>query len=135
MRYFKDTTGQVHGYDETIAFFTPLIAKAIADGWQEVTGNWPPKETQEQAQKRLSPSITSAINDGAQSWGYDSIESGVSYALSSNPQYVKEAQALSKWRDDVWAWAIPALSAVQPEETIGQFLATMPDLPPKPEGF
>lgn len=132
MRYFKDTTGLVHGYDETLDFFKPLIAKAIAAGWQEVTGNWPPKETQQQAQDRLSPSVTSAINDGAQSWGYDSIESAVSYVTSSNPQYVAEAKAMSEWRDQVWEWAIPALNNAAPGESIGQFLAGMPEMPPRP---
>jgi hypothetical protein len=132
MRFFKDTTNQVHGYDETISFFTPLIEKAIAAGWQEVTGNWPPTETQAQAQDRLSPSVTSAINDGAQAWGYDDIVSAVSYLTSTNPQYVKEAQALNQWRDQVWAWAIPALNSVQPNEAVGQFLATMPAAPTRP---
>ena len=132
MRYFRDTTGQVHGYDEKIPSQLPYMQKAIDAKWQEVTGSWPPAETQKQAQDRLSPSVTSAINDGAQSWGYDSIESAVSYVTSSNPQYVKEAQAMSKWRDDVWASAIPRLAAVQPNTTVGAFLATMPNVPPKP---
>ena len=132
MRYFKDTTGQVHGYDEKIPSQLPYMQKAIDAKWQEVTGSWPPGETQQQAQNRLSPSVTSAVNDGAQSWGYDSIESAVSYVNSSNPQYVKEAQAMSKWRDQVWAWAIPALNSVQPNTTVGAFLANMPNVPPKP---
>jgi hypothetical protein len=132
MRYFKDTAGKAHGYDETIESQIPYIDKAIAAGWEEITGHWPPYETQTQAQDRLSFSATSAINDGAQSWGYDSIESAVSYVTSSNPQYVKEAQAMSKWRDDVWTWAIPALATVQPNETVDQFLAGIPAIPPKP---
>jgi hypothetical protein len=132
MRFFKDTANQVHGYDETLDFFTPLIADAISAGWQEVTGNWPPLETQEQAQTRLSPSVTSAINDAAKAWGYDDIVSAISYLTSTNPQYVAEAQALNQWRDQVWAWAIPALANVQPDETVGQFLAGMPEQPVKP---
>lgn len=132
MRYFKDPTNQVHGYDETIPSQLPYMQKAIDAKWVEITNSWPPSETQQQAQNRLSPSITSAVNDGAQSWGYDSIESAVSYVTSSNPQYVKEAQAMSKWRDEVWAWAIPALAAVQPNTTVGAFLANMPNVPPKP---
>lgn len=132
MRYFKDTVSKVHGYDETIPSQLPYMQEAIDAGWEEVTGNWPPTETKEQAQQRLSPSITSAINDGAQEWGYDNIVSAVSYVTSTNPQYVKEAQALTKWRDDVWAWAIPALDNVVPNETVGEFLASMPPMPPRP---
>lgn len=132
MRYFKDTTSQVHGYDETIPSQLPYMQEAIDAGWEEITGNWPPGETQQQAQNRLTPSVTSAINDGAQSWGYDSIESAVSYVTSSNPQYAAEARAMSEWRDQVWAWAIPALASVTPNMTIGAFLANMPDIPPRP---
>ena len=132
MRYFKDPSNKVFGYDEKIPSQLPYIQKAIDARWQEVTGSWPPSETQQQAQNRLSPSVTSAINDGAQSWGYDSIESAVSYVTSSNAQYVKEAQAMSRWRDSVWSWAIPALASVQPNTTVGAFLATMPAVPAKP---
>ena len=132
MRYFKDTTGAVYGYDEAIEFFIPLIAKAIADGWQEITGNWPPTETQAQAQARLSPAITSAINDGAVQWGYDDIVSAISYLTSTVPQYAAEAKVLNQWRDEVWAWAIPALAAAQPGETVATFLANMPAFPNKP---
>jgi len=132
MRYFKDTEDKVYAYDETLSFFDPLIEKAIAAHWEEITGHWPPTETQEQAKERLTPALGSAINDGAMQWGYDSIISAVSYAISANPQYVKEAQALGKWRDEVWAWGIPALDVVTPGETAGQFLSDMPELPPKP---
>jgi len=132
MRYFRNPENQVYGYDQNIPSQLPYIQKAIDAKWQEVTGSWPPGETQQQAQNRLSPSVTSAVNDGAQSWGYDSIESAVSYVTSSNAQYVKEAQAMSKWRDQVWAWAIPRLNSVTPNTTVGAFLATMPNVPPKP---
>ena len=132
MRYFKDTTGQVHGYDETIPAFEPYIEKAIENKWKEVTGSYPPVETKDQAQTRLSPSITSAINDEAHQWGYDDIVSAVSYITSTNPQYVAEAKALLAWRDKVWAWAIPALTKVIPGETAGQFLADMPSPPARP---
>ena len=39
MRYFKNPNGEVYGYD---ADQQELIDKAIADGWEEVTGSWPP---------------------------------------------------------------------------------------------
>lgn len=131
MRYFRDTTGQVHAFDETLAFFAPLIEKAIVNNWTEVTGSWPPAETQAEAQTRLSNDITKAINAVALQWGYDSIVAAVSYLNSSNPQFVSDAKALSAWRDQVWAWAIPALSAAQSGETANTFLAGMPAAPTK----
>ena len=39
MRYFKDLQNQVYGYDIDQQF---LIDEAIAAGWEEVTGSWPP---------------------------------------------------------------------------------------------
>jgi hypothetical protein len=39
MRYFKRPANDVFGYDLTQ---TQLINLAIANGWQEVTGSWPP---------------------------------------------------------------------------------------------
>jgi uncharacterized protein (UPF0297 family) len=132
MRYFKDQTNEVYGYDQSEPTQLPYIEEAINKGWTEITGSFPLAETQQQAQNRLTPAVTSAINDGAQSWGYDSIESAVSYVTSSNPQYVAEAQAMSQWRDDVWEWAIPRLASVAPNTTAGEFLATIPDVPPKP---
>jgi hypothetical protein len=132
MRYFKDPEGQVNGYDETIPAYQPYIDKAVAAGWQEITGSWPPSESKAQTQVRLEAVLGSAINDAAIQWGYNSIEAAVSYVTSTNPQYVAEARALSRWRDEVWAWGIPQLTAVTPGETAGEFLADMPLPPPKP---
>lgn len=132
MRYFKDSANKYYGYDENVPSQLPYIQKAIKAGWEEVTGSYPPPETKQHTQERLSASLTSAINDGAKEWGYDDIVSAVSYIASTNPQYAAEGQALNKWRDDVWEWAIPALDSVTPGETAGQFLADMPELPPRP---
>lgn len=133
MRYFKDTKNDVYGYDETLDSQLPYIQDAVSAGWQEITGSWPPPESETQLQKRLEAVVGSAINEGAAQWGYDSIESAVSYVNSENPQYVAEARALSKWRDTVWDWAIPQFSLAKPGETVGGFLANMPDFPQRPE--
>jgi hypothetical protein len=132
MRYFKDTKGVVYGYDETEESQLPYIQKAIDAGWQEITGAWPLPESEAQAQRRLEAVLGSAINDAAIQWGYNSIESAISYVSSENPQYVAEARALSKWRDEVWAWGIPKLNSVTPGETAGEFLADMPLPPSRP---
>lgn len=133
MKYYKNPTNQqVFGYDETNPAQQTLITQAIANGWTDITGSWPPAETLAQTQSRLSGVLTSAINEGAQSWGYDDIVSAVSYVTSTVPQYVADANALTKWRDEVWAWAIPALNSVIAGETAGQFLAGMPAQPTKP---
>lgn len=132
MQYFKDIKGDVYGYDETVESQLPYIQKAIDAGWKEITGEWPPSETLAQTQTRLEAVLGSAINDAATQWGYNSIEAAISYVTSTNPQYVAEGRALSKWRDEVWAWGIPALDAATPGETAGEFLADMPLPPPRP---
>jgi len=133
MKYFRNTTtGAVSGFDDSLPSQLPYIQKAIADGLVEITGDWPPLESYLATKERLSATLTSAINDGAKQWGYDDITSAVSYLISKNEQYAKEAHLLSDWRDAVWAWAIPALTTVPPGTEAGAFLANMPELPPKP---
>jgi hypothetical protein len=132
MQYFKDIKGDVYGYDETVESQLPYIQKAIDAGWTDITGSWPPGPTQKETQSELSWAVTSALNNGAQKWGYDTIESGVSYVTSTNTQYAAEANALNTWRDTVWEWAIPALEKATFGETTEQFLAKMPAMPSKP---
>jgi hypothetical protein len=46
MRYFKNQDdSQVHGYDEDDPSQIPHIEDAIAAGWEDVTGHWPPAAT------------------------------------------------------------------------------------------
>jgi len=40
MEYFKAPNGEVYGYDT--ATQQDLIDQAIANGWENVTGSWPP---------------------------------------------------------------------------------------------
>jgi len=39
MKYFKNPENEVYGYDDTQQ---DLIDQAIANGWIDVTGSWPP---------------------------------------------------------------------------------------------
>lgn len=52
MVYYKDLVADiVYGYDETDPTQLPYIQQAIANGWQNITGNWPlpdPAPTAEQ---------------------------------------------------------------------------------------
>jgi hypothetical protein len=132
MVYYKDTAGQVYGYDENEPTQLPLIQAAIDAGWQDITGAWPPGPTLQQTQDNISSAITSALNDGAQQWGYDTIEGGVSYVDSPNAQWAAEGQALNVWRTQVWEWAITKWPTITPGESPSVFLIDMPDLPPQP---
>jgi len=41
MKYFKDTLGEIYGYDETQQ---DLVDAAIALGWEDITDSWPPEQ-------------------------------------------------------------------------------------------
>lgn len=71
------------------------------------------------------------LDTGAQSWGYSSILSGVSYVTSSDPQYKAEGQLLSDWRDAVWTKTYTIETGTLPK-TIDDFLALLPAMPQKP---
>jgi hypothetical protein len=57
MRYFENSAGAVYGYDTAIAAQVPMITDAVAAGWPEVTGSWPP----------LAPALTLAQQAAAAS--------------------------------------------------------------------
>lgn len=134
MKYFQNPqTQEVAGFDEAEPSQLPYMQQKIDAGWTDITGNWPLVPTLAETQTQLSAAVTMAVNKGAQKWGYDSIESGVSYANSANAQYKADAEALIQWRDSVWGWAIPALQAVTPGESAATFLQSMPQQPVQPQ--
>ncbi|MBA0014152.1 MAG: hypothetical protein H0Z53_00800 [Nitrosospira sp.] len=58
MIYYKDlTTNEVYGYDETEESQLPYIQQSIDNGWENVTGSYPPPPlppTAEQNQQKAS---------------------------------------------------------------------------------
>jgi len=43
MKYYRDeTTQQVYGFDETLDHQLPYLQKAVAAGYTDITGLWPP---------------------------------------------------------------------------------------------
>ena len=82
IRYFQ-TGGQAFGYDDTDQTAAPLIAAAVAAGWTEVTGNWPPPETVQQAQAVQLASLRAEC-DAAILAGYVSSALGAVYLYPSS---------------------------------------------------
>lgn len=91
-----------------------------------------PGPTKEQTIEMISFAIQNELDIFAQSWGYDNILSGVSYASSTNPQFSADANSLSTWRDQVWSWAIPKFDTVYAGQTPESFMVDMPQKPLKP---
>lgn len=71
------------------------------------------------------------LDSVADSWGYDSIASAISYLFSTNPQYKAEAETLNAWRDIFWAQAYSIVKGVLPE-TAEAFVAMLPAAPERP---
>ena len=67
----------------------------------------------------------------AQSWGYDSFISAVSYVNSTNAQFKAEAEALIEWRDSYWTQAYTIEKENLPT-TAEAFVAMLPAAPIKP---
>lgn len=60
MRYFKDTSGSVWGFDQSQQ---SLIAGALAKGWVDVTDSWPPKQTDAQLAEVVRLQRDSKLSD------------------------------------------------------------------------
>lgn len=133
MKYFQNPqTQEVAGFDETIPSQLPYMQAKIAAGWADITGSWPPAPTKAQNDTQLLEAVSIALANGAQKWGYNSIESAASYINSTNPKYKADAEALIQWRDVVWDWAFQAIKTAPANETSDQFLKSMPVQPAQP---
>jgi hypothetical protein len=94
--------------------------------------NPPYNPTQEETVTNITNALQSALDAGAQAWGYNDIVTAASYAASSNVQYAADAQALIMWRDAVWSWALPLLPNIPLGETPQEFMVNMPQQPSQP---
>lgn len=110
--------------------FWPGILEWIA------AGNTPESEfTQEQIETAkisdIEQAIQQVLNEQAQSMGYDSIFTAVTYADESTVlQFQTEGQALRAWRSQVWSTAYNILAdwkgGIIPEPTKDEVLAALP---------
>jgi len=106
MRYFKDNTNQVYGYDESNPTQLPLIEKAIAAGWTEITGSWPPAETDAQLKAACKAQAQSLLQ--ATDWAT------LADVTTSTPKLTNQADFLT-YRSAVRALAInPVTNPVFP---------------------
>jgi hypothetical protein len=113
MKYFKSLTGEVYGYDP--ATQQDLIDQAIANGWEDVTGSWPPlpqpptaDDNKEYAKARLAETDWSeipSVNDASLSPHLDNGAAFVTYrtiirSIVVNPvagDIVWPVQPKAKW--------------------------------------
>ena len=105
------------------------IIQADANGNPEAVS--PPAPTQAQIIASYESAAQNNLDTIAQSWGYNSIVSAISYLNSTNAQYKAEATALNEWRDAYWAEAY-ILEAETLPSTAAEFVAALPAAPSKP---
>jgi len=64
MRYFRDSIGNVHGYDVDQSGIMPMdVAGNVLTGWTEVTGNWPQADTLADVKAAQERVINTACRD------------------------------------------------------------------------
>lgn len=92
----------------------------------------PPAPSAEQVAASYETALQSALDTGAQAWGYDNIVSAASYAASTVAQFKAEAAALIGWRDASWIYA-KSVTLSAPPASVAVFLAAAPAAPTRPK--
>lgn len=85
--------------------------------WDEQAGEWVLDEAAFLAAKKAEyeAAIEHHLDAVANSLGYNTIYTALSYKLSNNPKWAAEASALSDWRDSVWHHVHALYLTVTPE--------------------
>ena len=131
MKYYENPQSQVYGFDETDPTQVPLIEAAIKNNWLDVSDNYPLKPTKEQTIFLYEGAAQQNLDSTAQSWGYNSMNTAVTYANSTNLQFKADAEALIAWRDSYWTEAYTIEAGTLPS-TAEAFVAMLPAAPTKP---
>lgn len=66
MIYFKNTSGDIYGYDETEAGQQKLIDEVKNAGWLDVTANWPPVPSLEKARAAKLAELNAAFTTASE---------------------------------------------------------------------
>lgn len=91
-------------------------------------------QAQTELQANYERAIQAYLDSAAQSRGYDSIATAVSYAEEpAVPRFQDDGKAFRAWRSLVWAYAYQELAKVKAGEreipTLDAFLTELPALP------
>lgn len=73
--------------------------------------------------------VQARLDTLAQSWGYDDILSGASYAISNVPRFLAEGTCMRDWRDATWV----AVEANQDAPDMATLVAALPPIPDRPQ--
>jgi hypothetical protein len=128
IRYFKDPSGSVHGFDASIPTDVVLMNE-IAAGWTEITGSWPPPpaaptlaQAQASAQAQLLANMnqfTATKPDGSVRYDQNFINSSLIYALSKGIT-AAPLPALLSWQTAVKTYYLTQQAAINAATTIAE---------------
>jgi hypothetical protein len=86
--------------------------------------------TAAEIEAQMTDAVQSQLDSTAQSYGYDSILSAVSYRDSTVPKFATDGVAFSAWRDACWSHCLQVLADVQAGTrsvpTVAQLLLELP---------
>ncbi len=100
---------------------TMSVDEPVPEGAEHATFTITPKDPAIvlAAQKaRINAAVQTHLDAVAQSQGYDSIISAVSYAGSTHPVYGPEGVALSAWRDACWDYTFQVYADVESQSRV-----------------
>ena len=79
-------------------------------------------------EQEYATAVQAHLDAAAQSLGYDSIHTAVSYAEDAEvPQYMADGRLFRRWRSRVWA-KVFALQSTGASGTIDELIAALPPL-------
>lgn len=89
-----------------------------------------PEEIEAQLQKQMTDAVQSALDDFAETRGYDGIMSACSYSNSTDEQFKLEADYCIKLRDETWRMGYAILAEVKAGTraipTVEELIAELP---------
>lgn len=86
MRYFKNSSGEVFGYDGNDPTQTSLIDAAMANNWTEITGSWPLAPAPLTPAQQLAAQVDAAFAAGLTITSTGTASINGTYAVDQNAQ-------------------------------------------------
>lgn len=112
MKYYKDKAGQVYAF-ELDGSQDDLIGDKVLMTDAEVEAHLNPPLTIKQTIAIYEQATQYGLDNFAQSGGYDSVLSCVSYANSTNAKFKSDALKMIALRDATWLKSVEIMNKVQ----------------------
>lgn len=132
--FLLGTANPDRGYPGPVTVAPPL--DSIASGRCRWNGSeWTEDTSREQAVAMKAAAamavavVQQRLDALAQSWGYDDIKSGATYAGDPYPRFNAEGTAMRNWRSATWA----AVDEHRDAKSLDELLSCLPPVPGRPQ--